>query len=49
MKVEVYMCALDELNLGFNMNYGEDENGLFHMLSLGFLIFEVNIMRYIKQ
>lgn len=49
MKIEGHFCAIDELSLGFNMNYGEDENGAFHMISIGFILFELSIIRYLKS
>lgn len=48
MKVEGNFCGIDELSLGFHMSYGEDEIGSFHMVSIGLLIFEVSIIRYLS-
>ena len=47
MKVEGNFCRLDELTLGLFMAYGEDENGKFHMTTIGFFIFEINLIWYI--
>jgi len=47
MKIEGNFCAIDELTLGLMMSYGEDENGEFHMTTIGLLIFEINIIKYI--
>ena len=49
MMVEGNWCAIDELSLGFFMAYGNDDNGDFHMLSIGLLIFEIRFIRYIKE
>lgn len=46
MKIEGNWCAIDELSLGVFMAYGNDEHGDFHMISIGFLIFEINILTY---
>lgn len=45
MTVEFYVLNLDELQLGFSMNHGEDEMGnQIHMTTLGFLIFSINFI-----
>jgi hypothetical protein len=46
--IECNLCDIDELSLGIFMNYGEDEKGDFHMTTLGFLILEINIIKYGK-
>lgn len=48
MKVEGNFCDIDELTIGFMMAYGEDDNGQFHMITIGLLIFEINFIRYIE-
>ncbi len=45
-KIEFGVCSLDELSLGFHLQYGEDEDGSFHMLTIGFLLFWITIQRY---
>lgn len=47
IKVEGNFCGLDELSIGLFMSYGEDEVGSFHMTSLGLIIFEINLIKYI--
>ena len=49
MKIEGYVNGLDELNLGFSMYYGEDEDGAFHCLQLGFLIFTICLYKYLNK
>lgn len=49
MKIEGSFCGIDELSLGFHLCYGEDEIGSFHMVSIGLLIFEISIIRYLKS
>lgn len=46
MKVEVFVNNVDEISIGINMAYGEDENGQFHLIELGFLIFSVHLINY---
>lgn len=46
MRIDVNLLDIDELFVGFFMNYGEDEHGNFHITSLGFLIFEINLIVY---
>ena len=48
MKVEFTVCDIDELSLGFHFEKGQDEDGQFHGLFIGFLVFELSILRYIK-
>lgn len=48
MKVEFSFCDIDEISLGIFMMYGDDENGIFHLISLGFLFFVIDIYRYKK-
>ena len=48
MKIEGNFCDIDELTIGLMMAYGEDENGQFHMTTIGLLIFEINFIRYIE-
>ena len=47
MKIEGHILAIDELCLGFYMAYGGDEDGEFHMLTIGLLIFQVSFYRYL--
>jgi hypothetical protein len=50
IEIEFNLLAPDELELGIFMAYGENaESKQFHMVTLGFLIFSVNIIRYIKD
>jgi hypothetical protein len=49
MKVEGYLLGIDELMLGFSMNYGHDENGDCHIISFGLLIFQLDFVRYLKN
>ena len=46
MKIEVHGCNYDEISFGIFMSYGEDENGQFHMVTLGFILFEIEFIRY---
>ena len=46
MKIELQFCDLDEMSLGLTMNYGEDQYGEFHMTTFGFIIFEINLLKY---
>lgn len=46
MEVEIALCELDELSLGVFMANGEDDIGEFHMTTIGFLLLEVNFIRY---
>lgn len=46
MKIEVHFCNFDEISLGLFMANGEDENGQFHMVTFGFLVFEINFLKY---
>ena len=49
MLVEFQLLDLDEIDFGLHMAYGEDENGSFHMITLGFIICSLNFIKYIKQ
>lgn len=40
------MCSLTEFTLGATGCYGEDEVGEFHMVTLGFLLFEICFINY---
>ena len=46
MRVEGRWCDLDELSLGFSMDYGEDDFGSFHLLEVGLLIFRRSFYKY---
>ena len=48
MKIEGSFCDIDELTFGMMMSYGEDEIGTFHMTTIGLLLFEINLIRYIE-
>ena len=48
MKIEGNWCALDEITLGIFMAYGNDDNGDFHIITFGLLIFEINFITYIR-
>ena len=48
MKIEGNFCGIDELTIGLMMAYREDENGQFHIMTIGLLIFEVNFIKYIE-
>ncbi len=45
-KWEFIFCDFDEFLLGISTAYGEDEFGQFHMISIGFLLFQINIISY---
>lgn len=47
MKIEVHLLNIDELALGINCCYGEDEHGTCHMTVFGFLIFSISIIKYL--
>lgn len=47
MKIEGYFCGLDEIDFGFHMNYGEDEQGACHIITIGLFVFAIDIIRYI--
>ncbi len=36
----------DEMDIGFHMYYGSDENGDFHAMTLGLLFFSITFYRY---
>lgn len=46
MKIESAFSELDQFMIGIQMAYGEDEEGSFHMLELGFLFFSITIYKY---
>ena len=46
MLVSFNFLNIDELRLGFYMTPAEDENGEMQILSLGFLIFEIELSIY---
>ena len=47
MKLEFSFNQPDEISLGIFLAYGEDNKGQFHMTTLGFLIFEIDLIVYI--
>jgi len=47
MKIEFSFCDIDEISFGIFMAYGNDEIGDFHMITLGFIIFQIDFIRYI--
>lgn len=47
MKIEGNFLNPDEIEIGLFMAYGEDETGKYHMITIGFLIFSVSLIRYI--
>jgi len=46
MKIEFNRNELDSFLLGIQLAYGEDENGSFHMLDIGLLLFSITIYKY---
>lgn len=47
IEFEFNLLAPDEIELGIFMAYGEDPLGRkFHMVTFGFLFFDINIYRY---
>lgn len=47
MKIEGTFNQLDEIQLGIFLAYGNDDNGDFHLIEFGFLIFTISIYRYL--
>jgi hypothetical protein len=48
MRVEFNVLELDELALGIFMGYGNDNFGDFHITTIGLLLFEINLVLYVK-
>jgi len=46
MKIEISLISLDSFALGIFAAAGEDDNGEFRMLTLGFLLFSIDIFVY---
>ena len=46
--IRIEMGQPDQFLLGIQVCYGEDESGSFHMISIGFLFFSINLMRYFQ-
>lgn len=46
MNIEFNLCSLDNFLIGIMSASGEDDNGSFVMLSIGFGIFEVSLYIY---
>ena len=47
MKVNFLIINKDHWNLGISSALIEDEDGVGHMLSLGFLLFTIDIVVYV--
>jgi len=47
MRIEGFFLDVDELALGINMYYGEDENGQLHAVEIGLLIFKIVLTKYL--
>jgi hypothetical protein len=48
MKIEFNLLDLDELCLGFMMQKAEDDLGFHNLITLGFLLFNIEISIYEK-
>ena len=48
-KIEINILHPDELCLGLHMANGEDEHGVFHMTTIGFLLFDISFIKYFKE
>ena len=48
MKVIARPCSIDEFTLGLFSANGEDENGQFFILTIGFLLFQIEFLHYLK-
>ena len=46
MKIEFNLISIDSFALGIFSAGGEDEDGEFKMLTLGFLLFSIDIFIY---
>lgn len=46
MKIEGSFCSVEDSLLGLMTCVGEDENGEFSMVSIGFLFFEFSLIIY---
>jgi hypothetical protein len=46
MRIEFSLISLDNFSLGIFTAAGEDDNGEFKMLTLGFLLFSIDIFVY---
>jgi len=46
MKVEFSLISLESMSVGLFTAAGEDEHGEFRMLTLGFLLFSVDLFIY---
>lgn len=47
MQIEGHFLEPDEIEIGLSMNYGKDDNGDFHMITLGFIFFSISFIRYL--
>lgn len=46
MRIEFNINQIDELSLGIFMLKGFDDEGEFNMVKLGFIIFEIDFIKY---
>ena len=49
MNISVHLFNYGETSLGFAMFYGDDGERECHVISFGFLFFEVNFYSYIEE
>jgi len=49
MLIETNFCGIDEISFGIFMAYGDDDNGDFHITTLGFIFFEIVMINYINS
>ena len=50
MKIEINVLTdIREIQLGLFMVYGEDEYGTFHMTTIGFLLFSIDLFKYLNN
>jgi len=47
MKVEVSGNNVDEFEFGFFAAYGEDENGGFHVFTIGLFLLSISFYKYL--
>lgn len=46
---EFHVLPVDQMQLGFSLDYGVDDMGKFHQLGIGLLLFSVCFMRYLED
>ena len=46
MRIDIGRCSIDEFSLGIFSATGVDESGEFFMISLGFLLFTIDFIKY---